>query len=254
MADGRRRFEDKVVLITGGGAGLGLSYAHGFAAEGARLVLADIDGDAAAKAAAEITATGADALGVQADVADEGAVVAMAAAAAAAFGGVDVLVNNAGLHLGQYNSSLGLPAEEWRRILDVNVLGAMLCARECRPLMAARGGGVVLNQGSVAAWADASGAYGVSKLALTGLTVSLASEMAADRIRVVAIAPGMFASQAIIDRMEPAHTDIVTSRQLVDRIGTPDDLTPTVLFLCSEEAAFANAATYVLDGGFTKRI
>jgi 3-oxoacyl-[acyl-carrier protein] reductase len=254
MSDLPGRYTGKVVIVTGGANGLGRAYGEGFAAEGGLVVLADIDGRAANEAAAAIVADGGRAVAVEVDVADEDSVAAMASRALDVFGGIDVLVNNAGLHLGKYNECSTLPVDDWRRIFDVNVLGPVLCARECRASMAARGGGVILNQASVAAWVARAGSYGATKLALTSVTMSLATEFAPDKIRVIAVAPGTFLSEAVQHRLEPEHKAIVLEAQLTDELGAPSDLVPMVLFLCSDEARFANAATFTFDGGFSKRI
>jgi 3-oxoacyl-[acyl-carrier protein] reductase len=246
------RFAGKVVLVTGAGNGIGRAYAGAFAAHGAATVVADIDGAAAEHVANQIAATGARALGLTVDVADEASVRAMANAAAA-FGGVDILVNNAGLHLGKYNLCADLPVEDWRRLLDVNVIGPVLCARACRPLMAERGGGVILNQSSNSSFLGV-GAYSVSKLALNGVTLSLAQELAGDGIRVVGIAPGMVASDAVVERLEEHHKQLVLGGQLIKRFGAIADLLGMVLLLCSDDAAFVTGQTFVVDGGYVRHV
>ncbi len=251
MADSR--FAGKVVLVTGGGAGIGRAYADAFASEGASVVVADIAGDAALAAAREIEATGAAALGLEADVADEESVRAMVAATVERFGGVDILINNAGLHMGKYNLCSTLPAEDWRRLLDVNLVAPVLCARYCHESMAFRGGGVILNQSSSAAYLGV-GAYGISKLALNGLTMSLAAEFAPDQIRVIGIAPGMIASDAVIERLEPENKALVLSGQLIKRFANVEDLMGMVLTLCSDASSFVTGQTFLIDGGFVRHV
>jgi 3-oxoacyl-[acyl-carrier protein] reductase len=247
------RFTGQIVLITGGAQGIGRALAEAFSAEGACIVIADIDGAAARQAAEELEQAGGQALGVAADVADEDAVRAMVAAAVTRFGGVDILLNNAGLHLGKYNLCATLPAEDWRRLLDVNVVGPVLCSRYCRASMASRGGGVILNTSSMAAYLGV-GAYGISKLALNGLTMSLAAEFASDEIRVVGIAPGMVTSEAVLERMQEHDKAIVMSGQLLKRFAKVDDLVGMALMLCSDASSFVTGQTILVDGGFVRHV
>jgi 3-oxoacyl-[acyl-carrier protein] reductase len=247
------RFIGKIVLITGGAQGIGRAMAEAFAGEGASVVIADIDGDSAARAAQDIARAGGRALGVAADVCDELAVSAMVAACVETFGGVDILLNNAGLHLGKYNLCSTLAAEDWRRLLDVNVIGPALCSRYCRDSMAARGGGVILNTSSMAAYLGV-GAYGISKLALNGVTMSLAAEFAPDSIRVVGIAPGMVTSEAVLERMEEHDKSIVMNGQLIKRFAKVDDLVGMALMLCSDASSFVTGQTILVDGGFVRHV
>lgn len=247
------RFAGKVAIVTGGAQGIGQAYAEAFAAEGASVLVADIAADAARDAAAQIEAGGGQALGIGADVADEDDVVAMVAACIERFGGVDILINNAGLHMGKYNLCSTLPAEDWRRLLDVNLVGPVLCARHVRTSMASRGGGVILNQSSSAAYLGV-GAYGISKLALNGATMSLAAEFAPDQIRVVGIAPGMVASDAVIERLEEENKALVLNGQLIKRFAKVEDLLGMALTLCSDASSFVTGQTFLVDGGFVRHL
>jgi 3-oxoacyl-[acyl-carrier protein] reductase len=246
---GARRFERKSVIVTGAGNGIGFAYAQAFASEGASVTIVDID--IAAAEAAEKLVDGS--MAVAADVADEASVATMVAAVTDRFGGVDVLVNNAGLHMGQYNLTSTLPLADWRRLFDVNVFGCVLCARYCRESMISRGGGVILNQSSNSSFLGV-GAYSISKLALNGLTLSLAQEFASDNIRVVGIAPGMVGSDAVLSRLEDVHKEAVLGGQLVKRWGRLEDLVGMSLLLCSDEASFVTGQTVTVDGGFVKRV
>lgn len=245
------RFGGKVALITGGAVGFGRAFARAFTAEGASVVLADIDAEAAARTAGELVDGGASAVAVACDVADEHQVDAAVDRAVEVFGGVDICINNAGLHLLHYNQPFSqLDRADLRALFDVNVIGVVNCTIACRPSMADRGGGAVVNISSIAGYLSTS-PYGVSKLAVRGLTVALATELAPDGIRVNAIAPGLMATENALDGLpQDMIDDFVASRQLVHRLGTMDDVVSATLYLCSDDAGFITGETVRVSGGY----
>jgi NAD(P)-dependent dehydrogenase (short-subunit alcohol dehydrogenase family) len=248
-----QRIDGKVAIVTGAGNGIGEAYAHALAAEGAAVLVADLDREAGARVASVIAAEGGRASHVVVDVADERGIGDMAAECAATFGGIDILVNNAGLQHGKWNSCTELPADDWRRIFDVNVLAPIIAATACRQSMAARGGGVIVNTSSMAAYTAGGGAYSVSKHALNGVTMALASDLARDGIRVVGIAPGMTDTPINRTRRPPEIVQQVLARQLIPRMGQVDDLCNMLLFLCSDESSFITGQTFLVDGGANPR-
>lgn len=156
------RFQNKIAFITGGAVGLGRAFARALTSEGASVALADIDGDGASRAAADLVAEGADAWAVRCDVADEAQVDAAVAATVERFGGIDILINNAGRHLMKYSRPFGaLSRADVRGLFDVNVMGVVNCTLACRNSMRDRGGGVVLNMASSAGF-QSNTPYGVS--------------------------------------------------------------------------------------------
>jgi 3-oxoacyl-[acyl-carrier protein] reductase len=189
------RFEGKVAFITGGGRGIGETYARALVAEGAAVVLAEIDVPAAQDVAASIVGAGGRALALACDVTDQESVEAAVGRAIEHFGGVDILINNAAKHLTEYaGKPTELPRAKWRLMLDVNVIGIVNCSAACRPSMRSRGGGVIVNQSSIAGF-DPTTPYGISKLAVRGLVVALAKEFGPDGVaqcdgRPAAIAAG----------------------------------------------------------------
>jgi 3-oxoacyl-[acyl-carrier protein] reductase len=245
------RFAGHVVFITGGAIGFGRAFGRAFSSEGAAIVIADIDADAGERTARELRDEGRRALALVCDVADEKAVESAVAHTVAELGGVDILVNNAGLHLTRYNQPFSvLPRADLRHLLDVNVVGVVNCTLACRETMRARGGGAIVNISSIAGYL-ATSPYGVSKLAVRGLTVALATELAADGIRVNAVAPGLIGTENALDDL-PAElvAELVENRQLVHRLGTMDDIVSAVLFLCSDEASFVTGETIKISGGY----
>jgi 3-oxoacyl-[acyl-carrier protein] reductase len=247
------RFTDRVVAITGGGAGIGRTYARRFAAEGAKIVIADRDPDAGARVVGELSAAGADAVACTMDIATEAGAERLVATATEAFGGVDVLINNAAIHLQHARLPFTIESlDRWRAVMNTNIVGALNCTLHCRESMRARGGGAVLNQSSMAAYGS-SGAYGVSKLALNGLTVALAGELASDHIRVNGVAPTLVDSEAAMEEWpEERHAPMI-ARQLIQRLGRMEDVADAALFLCSDEASFITGQTLLIDGGTTKK-
>jgi 3-oxoacyl-[acyl-carrier protein] reductase len=245
------RFGGKTAFVTGGAIGFGRAFARALTAEGASVAIVDIDIETAEHTAAELTSRGAQAIAVSCDVADEHQVDSAVDVTTEKFGGIDILINNAGLHLVKYNQPFGvLSRADVRDLFDVNVIGVINCTLACRDSMRDRGGGVVLNISSMAGFMNIS-PYGVSKLAVRGLTVAFASELSPDHIRVNGIAPGLMNTEnALADVPHSLVDDIVRERQLVHRLGTMDDVVSAMLYLCSDEASFITGETLKVSGGY----
>jgi 3-oxoacyl-[acyl-carrier protein] reductase len=244
-------FQGKTAFITGGAVGFGRAFAQALTDKGANVAIADIDARAAERTAAELTAQGARVIAVPCDVADEQEVDTAVGITIDKFGGIDILINNAGRHLTKYNQPFGvLSRADIRELFDVNVIGVINCTLACRDSMRDRGGGVVLNISSMAGFINVS-PYGVSKLAVRGLTVAFASELSPDRIRVNGIAPGLMnTDNTLADLPHALVDDIVRERQLVHRLGTIDDVVSAMLYLCSDEASFITGETLKVSGGY----
>lgn len=221
---------------------------------GANVVIADIDGQAAAEAARVLQLRGGAAVASVTDVRSAEQLEVMAQLAVERFGGIDVVVNNAGRHLGQYNvPCTQLDPAKWDDLLAVNLTAPLACVRACLPAMRARGGGAVVNISSAAAYRPTR-AYGVSKLALIALTVALADELAPDNIRVNALAPGLVDSPAARAQWPPERQEQILAQQRIKRPGLMADLVPAFLYLCSDDSSFLTGQTLSVDGGMTTRI
>jgi NAD(P)-dependent dehydrogenase (short-subunit alcohol dehydrogenase family) len=251
-----RVVDGKVAIVTGAAGGIGRTYARALAEAGASVVVADLHDERARKVAGEIAAAGLPALAVRVDITDAASVRAMVEAARAAYGGVDVLVNNAALMAELPAAPLAsYPLDWWERALRVNVTGALICAQAVVPSMQERGGGKIINQTSGGAFTGGS-AYGVSKLALVGLTVALASELGRLRINVNAIAPGMVETEAGF-RAAPRDNPWRKSMEqtvAMQPYGQPDDLVGALLFLASSASDWVTGQTLNVDGGWIMRI
>jgi 3-oxoacyl-[acyl-carrier protein] reductase len=240
----------EVAFVTGGAAGFGRALAASFAADGVAVVLADIDLGAAQTAAKAIVDSGGSALAVHCDVADAAAVERAVARAVAEFGGIDILINNAALHLSTYSlpyAQLGLTRIQ--NCLQVNVMGIVHCTLAARATMAARGNGRIVNLSSSAGYEPRS-IYGVTKLAVRGLTTSFAAELAPDGIRVNAVAPGLMATEAALADLDSALFErYAADLQLVKRRGEMSDIVSAIRFLSSGAASFITGETLQVTGG-----
>lgn len=243
------RFIKRVVMITGGAYGIGRVYGRAFAAEGASIVIADIDEERTKSTVAEFESEGYPALGAYCDVADESTVEATVAAGIERYGGIDILVNNAGVHLIGGLRILEMPRDDWRRTWEVNVTGAINCASAVRPSMRERGGGVIANQLTTAAFRPGGGPYTITKLALRGLVAAFAKELADENIRVVGIAPGLVDSEAAMSILPPERIEAVIKGQLIKRQGRMEELANALLFLCSDDASFVTGDSLIVGGG-----
>jgi NAD(P)-dependent dehydrogenase (short-subunit alcohol dehydrogenase family) len=243
------RFADKVAVVTGAGQGIGEVYAKAIAAEGASVVVAEINKDRGEGVAAEIAKSGGQASFVEVDVASPESTRALAARTLELYGGIDFLVNNAAIYHGMKLAPLiGVDWDYYKRFMDVNMHGALLCVRACYESMRSRGGGAIVNQSSTAAWM-AAGYYGVAKLALNGLTQSLARELGGMKIRVNGIAPGPTNTEATRSVVPDVIRDQILASMPLSRMGEPRDLVGACLFLLSDESAWMTGQIVNVDGG-----
>jgi NAD(P)-dependent dehydrogenase (short-subunit alcohol dehydrogenase family) len=249
--------DGKVAIVTGAASGIGLATANLLAARGAAVVFADVDLEGAARAAASVE-TAAGTLAVEVDVTNEAAVVALAQAVTKRFGGIDILHNNAALMTAHALDIevTSLDPADFARVLKVNLIGYMLCAKHAIPSMIDRGGGVIVNTASLAG-VQASltrPMYGASKSAVIGLTRSIATQYGKQGVRCNSISPGMVVTERSAGRI-PAHTlDGVRRHALLDRSATPDDVAELVAFLASDAAGFLTGLNIALDGGMSAHL
>lgn len=244
-------WKSRTAVITGGGRGFGLAFGRALAAEGAHIGLIDIDAEAVEEAARSIRNEGGTAEGLPGDVTDEARMNAVMAQLAARHDGIHLLINNAGLHSEAYSkpmTEMGL--QKVRRLFEVNVNGLVTCTLAAKPHMEGRVGASIVNISSSAAFLGGRmTAYGVSKLAVAGLTLGLAGELGPDGIRVNAIAPGMILTETIREELSPQNKALAKSMQLIDADGAEADVVSALLYLASERARFVTGETLRVTGG-----
>jgi len=244
------RFDDKVVLITGAGSGIGRVMAGMFAAEGARVAVLDQDGDAARQSAEAIEKRHGVAFAVAADVTDATEVAAAVAAVEEHLGGLDVLVNNAAVCVAE--DLVDSAPEVWDRDVAVVLRGTYLCTRAAVPRLAARGGGAVVNIVSVnGLTALGNDAYSAAKAGVISMTRAVAVKHGADGIRVNAVAPGTIRTPYWVDRIrrDPEVFDRLVKWYPLGRVGEPEDVARAVMFLASEDASWITGEVLRVDGG-----
>jgi NAD(P)-dependent dehydrogenase (short-subunit alcohol dehydrogenase family) len=242
----------RVAIVTGGNRGLGEAFAHALADAGATVIIAARDEARSERVAAAIRDTGGTASAVAADVADPASLQAARDAVLGEHGGVDVLVNNAGVCY--HRPALEVPEEEWRHVFDVNVDALWRCSQLFGAHMVERGSGVITNVGSISAeivnrpqWQPA---YNASKAAVHQLTKSLAAEWAPHGVRVNALAPGyVHTEMAPVD--EPRFRRHWIEDAPMRRAASPAELGPTMVWMCSDASSFMTGSVVVVDGGYT---
>ncbi|MEN9646787.1 MAG: hypothetical protein RL238_3456 [Actinomycetota bacterium] len=255
------RLNDKVTIITGAAGGIGREAALRFAAEGSAVVAVDLPGDALHETAQLVTSAGGRAIAVTADVTDEAQVAAYVAAAVAEFGGVDALLNNAGIE-GAVAALTDTAVDAFDRVIAVNVRGVFLGMKHAAPAIIARGGGAIVNVSSVAGLGGTPGivAYGASKHAVIGMTKTAAMEFAPANVRVNAICPSpvetrmMRALEAGMNPDDPEAVHAMMAMSIpLGRYGEPGDIAALMAFLCSDDSSFLTGAAIPIDGGMKAR-
>jgi NAD(P)-dependent dehydrogenase (short-subunit alcohol dehydrogenase family) len=242
--------KDKVAIVTGAGGGLGLAFAEGLTGAGAKVVIADINGEAGQKAARELVAEGGEAIAIPADASDEASVKSLFHETAAKFGGVDILVNNAGIYASLKRKAFyEIPVEEWDKVMAVNLRSAFVCAKTAVPYLKERGGKIV----NVASATVFSGSplwmhYVASKGGMIAMTRTMARELGGFGITANVVAPGFTLTDASRAAIEDAETYGVT-RGAIQRAAYPDDIVGACLWLASPLSDFVTGQTIIVDGG-----
>jgi 3-oxoacyl-[acyl-carrier protein] reductase len=249
-----QRFElaGKTVIVTGGGKGIGKVYCRELARVGARVVVADIDRQAAETVVREVEGKGGAALAVEVDVASSCATAAMARLAQETFGTIDVLINNAALMSTlQRRSWLEIPVEEWDQVMAVNLRGAFLCCRAVFPAMRAQARGKIINISSARIWDGTPRRlhYTTSKSGIIGFTRALAREVGEYGITVNAVTPGLTLSESQIASSSDHYLGMAAGGRALMRTQYPEDLVGTIMFLASPASDFITGQTINVDGG-----
>lgn len=243
----------KVAIVTGAGSGIGRASAMRFAAEGARVVVADLRADRADSCVASIEAAGGVALAHEVDVSDPEAVASMVQAAVDSYGRLDVIFNNAAMT--RVGDAVELSAADWTRMWNTNVSAIFFAAKHAIPVMAAQGRGCILSTASVSGlFADSKQVgYAATKAAVINLTRALAVDHAAAGIRANCICPGMTATPPMLHGLgaNPRLAEFGLESPPIGRLAQPEEIAAAAVWLCSDEASYVTGQSLVVDGGLT---
>src|SRR5690606_63528 len=242
--------KDKVAIVTGGATLIGAAVVKALHARGARVVIADIDQEGGQRVAARL---GEGVRFIATDITDDAQIDACVASTVAELGGVDILVN---LACSYVDDGIESSRQDWNQSLAVNVVGAVMMSKACRPHMIARGGGAIVNFGSISAKVAQTGRwlYPVGKAAVAQLTRSMAMDLARDGIRVNSVSPGWTWSRVMdeLSQGDRAKTDKVAAPfHMMGRVGDPEEVAQGVVFPCSRQASFITGADLPVDGGYS---
>jgi NAD(P)-dependent dehydrogenase (short-subunit alcohol dehydrogenase family) len=252
------RLAGKVAIVTGGAMGIGEATCIRFAEEGAAVVVADINETAGQETALRITTAGGRALFVRTDVSNEDSIKQMVQATVAAFGKIHILVNNAAIFVLR---GIDATPEEWRKILDVNVIGTSLVSKYVVQEIRKAGGGAIVNLGSISSFIAQPQfvTYNATKAAIASMTRCMALDLAVDKIRVNAVCPGTVWTQIVeklakekgLDRAAADLDPTWGGASVLKRVAEPREIANAILFLASDEASYVTGAHLMVDGGYT---
>jgi NAD(P)-dependent dehydrogenase (short-subunit alcohol dehydrogenase family) len=253
----QQRLAGKVALVTGGGGGIGRAPCLAFAREGAKLAVVDVDARAAAQVAEAVAATGAEVIAIAADVAESAEVSTMVDQVVSRFGRLDIAFNNAGIEI-EHKPLAETPEADFDRLMRVNVKGVWLCMKfEIAQMLKQGGGGAIVNTSSIGGLVGAprQPVYGATKHAVLGLTKAAALEYGRKGIRVNAVCPGIIRTEMTERALarEPRRQTYIDQAHPIGRLGEAEDVARSVVFLCSDDAAFVLGHSLAVDGGFTAR-
>ena len=247
--------EGKVALVIGGGSGIGRASALAFIREGAKVVLADVNTSGGEETLDRIKEMGGEACFVRADVSSAAAVEAMVSRTVESYGRVDCAFNNAGISVPMRGPMHEFPEEMWDRVVNINMKGVWLCMKYEIPRMLQTGGGTIVNTASIMGLVGSptgNMAYNASKHAVVGMTKTAAIEYAQSGIRVNAVCPGYILTPLVEQGIlsDPGQEEKIIGRHPMGRLGKPEEIAESVVWLCSDAASFVTGHTMTVDGGY----